>query len=275
MLTFHNLSPKRFVLRSSAIILVAWSAIVSVQPASAQGTYGLEPVGAPRVDIPKALRDKLEANGTRLYRVERGLHVALYEVWWSKSVPMRDQPHKQPALVYGQLLPGTLLGVLYLPNPGADFHEHKLGPGFFTMRYANVSKLGKEKDDDDKDKKDKDDKSKKGRDADDEDENAPRVSPYLDFVLLSKVETDTKIGSTLGSARLVKLSQQVSGAEEPASISLVPVNRLYKGFPSVVSDDQGNCSVQFKLQGRTPDGRTAPLDLSIRLVTPPDFGRDD
>jgi len=260
----HKLS---VVLRSCATVLVAWCAIVTV-PASAQGTYGLEPAGAPRSDIPQALRGKLDANGTRLYRVDRGIHVPLYEVWWCKSVPMRNQARKLPALVYGQLAPGTLLGVLYLPNPGADFHEHKLGPGFFTMRYANVAK-GKEKEDDDKD-----DKLKKGRDADDADENVPRVSPYLDFVFLSKVETDTNI-SALGSARLVKLSKQVSGAEEPASISLVPVNRLYKGFPSVVSDDQGNCSVQFKLQGRTLDGRATTLDLSIRLITPPDFGRDD
>ncbi len=233
----------------------------------AQGTLSIEPAGPPRSDIPLSLRTQLQATGTRLVRLDTGIRTTLYEVWWSSEIAVHKDARKSPGLVYRQLAFGTLLGVLYVPDMTADFYEHEFGPGFYTMRYAKLAKPREDKDD-------KDDKKDAQADQGD-DEDALKASPYIDFVILNEAQSDTPGGSPLVLARLRQFSRHEPASKPALLLSLVPINPLYKGFPSVVADNQGNCAVQFRLQGETAKGKTTDLDLSILLITPPNFGRDD
>ena len=195
---------------ATAAFLLCWSAV-----AWGQGAYKTEPVGPLNSpDVPKALEEKLQAQGARLVS-DKG--AAVSEVWLVKSAAPGPSSAGSDA-VYPTLSVGTLMGVLHFPAQGSDFRGQPIKPGYYTMRYGRMPQDG----------------------------NHMGANPYSDFVALSPAAADTGIDKGLKFEDLVKLSKQASGTGHPAVMSLVPVSQG-ASFPSVVQDDQGRWVLQTKL----------------------------
>lgn len=184
-----------------------------------QGSYKTESMGALNSsDVPKALADLLEPQGTRLID---GKGAPISEVWLVKSLTAGSAG--SPDAVYSTLGVGELVGVLHFPSQGSDFRGQPIKPGYYTLRYATIPQDG----------------------------NHMGVNPYPDFLLMSPVSADTQISQTLKVEDLIKLSKQASGTAHPAILSLIPVSQG-AAFPSVVQDDQGHWAVQVKAGGSLP-----------------------
>jgi hypothetical protein len=222
-----------------AMVLLAGVLLTLGLPAGAQADFTLEPAPAlSSTNIPASVADRLQAEGSRLVRTAGGGNDPICDVWWVKSVPTRKPATPSASdVLYSGLQTGTPMGVLrFLSSDAEDFHDQKLKPGFYTMRYTLVQAGTSEAD----------------------------GAEYRDFLLLSPMEGDSQIAKTLAFDKAVQLSLKASGTGHPALMSLVAPNPAYKLLPAVVSDDRGNCAVQVKLRDETG----AAFVLSILVVTP-------
>ncbi len=190
-----------------------------------QGTYKIEPVTTVPSDIPKALQDVLQPQGTRVL----GDKGALCEVWMGKAVAQSTGGN--PDAVYPTLGVGILVGVLHFPAAGLDFRGQTIRPGYYTLRYALLPQDG----------------------------NHMGVNPYRDFLLLSPIAADAQIDKPLQPTDLYKLSRQASGTNHPAVMSLVPT-APGASFPSLGQDDQGHSVLQVKLG---TSGGDLPIGLVV------------
>jgi hypothetical protein len=193
-----------------------------------QGTYRVEATGAPvSADVPQALLDALERQGTRV----AGDEGVLCEVWLRKAVPLKTAG-EPGEILYAALNNGTVLGVVRFPNPAADFRGQAIKPGYYVMRYALIPQDGAHM----------------------------GVYATRDTVLLSPVAADTEVEKDLPFAEMVKLSTQASGTPHPAFFVMSPVNEG-SSFPAIVKDDQEHWNLQLKLKGVSGE-----LPIAITLV---------
>ncbi len=201
-----------------------------------QGGYKIEAIHAPASsDLPRALQDSLQPEGTRL-RNDQGS--AVCEVWLRKSIPLKHGTSESADILYGSLDVGTVVGVLRFPSGGSDFRGQTIKAGFYTLRYALIPQDG----------------------------NHMGVSPNRDFVLLSPAAVDTEPDKQVKFDDLVKLSRQASGTPHPAVLSLVPLKEAASpSFPALVHDDQGHWVLQVKIHGTSAAG-SQELPIAITLV---------
>jgi len=201
--------------------------------------YVVEPAPALAFsELPKNLSDALDANGTRLSSNTNSTRTAICDVWWAKQVP-GQKAVTAPDIAYGTLKSGSFLGVISLLTYREDFQHHVLQPGLYTLRYIQLQQDG--------------------------DDNA--ISPYKDFVVLSPGWADKDPLAIVPMEELNKRGRLASHRDEPAVMSLVPVNPAYKKFPSPVADDRGFCTLQIRIQQQL-DGRTSDLPVAVIIVRP-------
>lgn len=193
-------------------------------------------------NIPKALAAALDPQGARMVGITRSNKTILFDVWWRKQVPTRATSRASHSLIYNGLRPGTLLGVVNYFTVQEDFQHHTIRPGLYTMRYAELDQ---------------------SRDSADDDP----VSPFRDFVLLSPAWTDKTI-DIVPLKELLKRSQMVTHLDDPAALSLVPVNPAYKTLPWAIADDRGFCVLQAQTKQRTA-GKSRDFTIAVILVRPP------
>jgi hypothetical protein len=202
--------------------------------------YVTEPVPALAFsELPKNISDALDPHGVRLVSTANNSRTSLCDVWWAKQVSAQKTAGGTPDVLYGGLKPGTFLGVISLLSYREDFQHHTLRPGLYTMRYAQLQQDG--------------------------DDNA--ISPYRDFVVLSPGFADKDPQAIVPLDELNKHGMLASHRDEPAVLSLVPVNPAYKSFPWPVADDRGFCTLQIRLQQQL-DGKTSDFPLAIIIVRP-------
>ncbi|MGO9269684.1 MAG: hypothetical protein ACLQOO_05420 [Terriglobia bacterium] len=213
--------------RRSAFLLLA-SLLLSGTLAWSQGSYKADTVAAPSAsDVPKAVLDMLDPQGTRLVN-DKGTTVA--DVWLVKGAAL-GQGGSSDAVCPG-LGVGELVGLLHYPGPSGDFRGQNIKAGFYTLRYAHMPQDG----------------------------NHMGANPYPDFLVLSPVAADTALDKALEFADLMKLSKQASGTVHPAVLSLIPVGSGAK-FPSVAQSDQGYWALQMSLAGK--GGSSQPMALVL------------
>ena len=242
-----------------AVRLVLLTVMAVVGGAAGQASFKITSAGPPPVGISAKLRQQLQAEGTRLLHSVRGIDTPLCDLWWAKNIPASQRGNAGPGIVYGELLPGSFMGVIHLPGDLEDSYHQKLAAGYYTLRYARVSPpvKGREK-----------------KEEDDDDEPARNSATNLDVVLLSRSDTDAGV-STIPVNRLLELAKATARGKQAARMRLLALNPAYRTFPALVSDDLGNCAVQFRLFTRTSGGKTEPLAISILLFILPDFGAED
>lgn len=215
--------------RLSVFGLTLAGCLLLMANAFGQEGYKVEATGAlVSPDVPKALLEALEAQGTRLV----GDQGTVCEIWLRKAMPLKQAAGGGGDVLYGALGEGAVLGILHFPNAGADFRGQPLKPGFYVLRYALIPQDG----------------------------NHMGVYPYRDALLLSPVAADAEIDKDLKFDDLVKLSRLASGTPHPAFLVMSPVGEG-QAFPSVVKDDQGHWNLQLKVRGQSGE-----IPIAITLV---------
>lgn len=190
-------------------------------------------------ELPKNLSDAVDPAGVRLSNTANNKKTAVCDVWWAKQISGQKGPASPPDVLYGSLRPGAFLGIISLLGYREDFQHHTLRPGLYTMRYAQLQQDG--------------------------DDNA--ISPYRDFVVLSPGWADKDPAAIVSLDELNKRGMLASHRDEPAVLSLVPVNPAYKTFPWPVADDRGFCTLQVHLKQEL-EGKTSELPLAVIIVRP-------
>ncbi len=228
-----------------AALLLMFVSAVAVS-AVAQEPYSAESVTA-KADayLPQSLVDGLNPVGSRLVTTSNGLPVTVCEVWWAKSVSTQKSSDSSKEVLYGNLRPGELVGVIHFMAQTSedyreDFRDQKLRAGYYTMRYAIMPKDSEHKD----------------------------VNPYRDFVVLSPVSVDRDPNKELSMEELMRSSHFASRSKHPAIMSLVPADPARKEAVAVRTDDTGGCVLQVHLHTRAAKGEMAEQAVAIVLVTP-------
>jgi len=251
--------------------------------AAGQSSFKIEAAGPPRTELPRELRSRLQADGTRLLRTVNGIDIPLAELWWVESLAVHSSSEAPTGGEYRELIPGKLLAVLYLPRALEDVQNQKVPPGFYTLRYAQfdpqkdaLESGEKEKDEKEKEGKEKEGKEKEDkRESEDKDDDKNSSLKYGDYVFLARLDSDKRTGSSLKLSKMLELSRQVFPGKKPALLAVLPLNPAYKMFPYAVSDDQGHCAVQFKLSVQLVSGKKSEMRISILLVNPPNVSAED
>ena len=220
----------------AAAALLVGSVFASAQDYTIQASPVLS-----SLNLPAALVDQLDPQGSRLVRNSNAGSTPIADVWWVKAAPSVKPTGSGGDILVNNLQVGTLVGLLqFLSKDAEDARDQKLKIGLYTMRYAQIPQDG----------------------------NHMGASQYRDFLLLSPIAADTQLDKVLSFDDLVNLSRRSTGTGHPAVMSLVSPNPAYKKLPAVVADDQGNCSIQASLHEKGPGGdQNTPL--ALLLVTPP------
>jgi len=228
------------------IVVAMLLGIACSGPAFAQEPVTIEATSARTFSqLPEQWKAVLDSHGSQLVTSVNGLSVTVVEIWWSKAVPGMEKAPVLPQVNYSRLKPGAVVGLLYFPAESPEYfredsRDQKLKPGFYTLRYAQLS-------------------------ADPSDD---QPSPYRDFVLLSPLDADQKPDQALPSERLIQLSRRASRSQSPAAISLVPPNPAYKHLPFVIDDDSGQCILQANIHVAADGKHVQEIPLAIVLITP-------
>ena len=160
----------------------------SLLPTAAAEEFAVEALkeGAP-ADVPEAVRRELATAGTRVLRGGK----PLVDFWLRAQVPTMD-PRSGLNILYGDLVPGSLVGAARYHSGSSDFKAQKFPAGVFTMRYA----------------------------VQPEDGDHQGVTESRDFLLLCPAAADPS-PQVLESKDLNKLSARVNGKKHPAVLYLV------------------------------------------------------
>jgi hypothetical protein len=201
--------------------------------------FSIEPV-APHSsnEFPQKIVDDLDPQGSLLFTYSNGLKVRICEFFWVKAAAAQDNAPRSDKRSYNSLKPGALVGVIHFLAEASDdyredFHDRKLRPGYYTMRYASMP------------------------DTD-----------TLDFLLLSPLNLD-RDPSALSVKELLRLSRRASHAKQPAVLSLVPVDLRSNDFPDVKTNGQGTWTLQVKLHLTSgKDNLMQELALAVIVITP-------
>lgn len=223
-------------------LLLGAALAIWVTAAAAIEPYSMKPAHLrASADLPQAVADSLDPNGSLVFTYDNGRETPICEVFWARTVVAQDHPAKSSKILYANLKDGALVGVIRFlaeskDDYREDFHDQKLNPGFYTMRY-----------------------------------DAMREGDKNDFVLLSPAKVDRDPERVIASDELLRLSRQASGTERPAVLSLVAVDTNSKHFPEVLMTDDGSCVLQVKLRLKhAPGVSTKELAFAIVVATPPD-----
>lgn len=173
------------------VLRVALTVMLSLGYLSAQEA-GLETTdtAAPE-EVSPEMRGVMDAKG---YAVSVDGKVTA-RFWFRKDPPLVASPSSELGITFGQLEPGSLIGVVQLVENWSDYKGNNISAGIYTMRYGVMPADG----------------------------NHMGVSPYRDFLLLIPSAQDTAPGDSLGYADLVSSSVAASGVPHPAVLALFPI----------------------------------------------------
>lgn len=234
--------PRLFVSALGGVlaILLCWpGALLGQEP------FTLEDASAAAFhDLPDVFQKILDPRGVRLATTVNGQPTTVLELWWCKDIPVAEHPGKAAKSAYGQLMPGSLLGVLHFPPDTPqdfreDFRDQKLAPGLYTLRYAQLPADAAHQD----------------------------VAAFRDFLLLSPLAADTD-SQPVATEELLRLSRQASRSAHPAVLSMAPANPAYKQLPAAIADDAGQCTLQIILHTKAGETSKGELTVAVVVVTP-------
>jgi hypothetical protein len=245
--------------RRALVLGLILTAFLAIGPLPAQGqendesngeqSYAVRPA-KPHASqqLPQSLMGALGSQGFRLYGTIGGTKTLICEIFWAAAITVPDQATASSNLLYSRLKPGTLIGVIHffiIQRYVRDYRSQMLKPGYYTLRYAPMAE---------------------GDDG-----------SQLDFVLLSPVREDRSPSQVPTLDELVRRGRLSSRTKRPAMMSLVEADKN-QSFPSLVTDDEGTCTLQVKLPVKpaksTRSGPPAELPIALILVTaiPEDLG---
>jgi hypothetical protein len=168
------------------------------------GTAKVERIDRPTDSpVPAAVWDVLDARGYRL-TLDDGSTAC--DIWLRKSLPSSGAKEAEGVL-FPEIAPSTLVGVISFPKAATDFRGQPVKPGFYNLRYELLPNDG----------------------------NHLGVAPSRDFVLLVPSASDPDPGAQFKFEELVNLSRKATGTNHPGPLSLVQADST---MPGLSHDDQ-------------------------------------
>lgn len=220
---------------SSLSFFLALVLLVAVQAPGAADPYTLEKaaLAAPE-EVPAAVRSTLAGEALRV----NGPKGPVCEIWMRKAIPVAAAAAQTLGVGYGQIAPGTLVGVVRILAPISDYRQQRVKPGVYTLRYAlhpvNGDHMG--------------------------------ISPLRDFLLLAPAALDADpAGITFEEA--VARSKKTIGANHPSAWSLQSADGAPGEPPSLFHTEEPDLWIihlRVSLQGAS--GSASLLDMALVVV---------
>jgi hypothetical protein len=166
--------------------------------------------------------DNLDPRGSLRFTYSNGLKIRICEVFGGKTAVAQDRPPVSGDAFYRTLKPGALLGVIHCLAEASedcreDFHDQKLRPSYYTMRYA-----------------------------------ARPDSDTVDFVLLSPLSMDRDPNRVLPIQELIRRSRSASHTKQPAVMGLVPIDLRGDDFPDLKTESGSTQELALAIAVITP-----------------------
>jgi len=217
------------LLRSAVISIVSLLAFGAASLVACAQSYKAESAATPApADVAAPIRAQLAPSSIKV----TGPGGALCEIWLRSPMPATGTGGSNGAILFGQINPGALVGVVRFDSKGADYREQTVQPGVYTMRYMLQPVDG----------------------------DHQGVSPYRDFLLLTPAALDTSIDDMPPDA-LIKVSKKASGTGHPSVWSLMPSDGAPSSLPGIAHQDDGDLWVVF-----FQDPLTKPVTMGLVVV---------
>lgn len=203
MPTLRQLLVLFFVLAASITLAAAQDASISELSDSIPGDYS-----ATVQDAVAEKGYKLKLGGSPIARF-----------WFAPQLTLADSASSELGISFGQLQPGSFVGIVELLEPWNDYKDSSVPAGKYTLRYGVQPADG----------------------------NHMGVSYYRDFLLLSPADQDTDPDSVYNYGELVAFSIQAAGSPHPAIMALFPLYEEVSEPKMVKNDlDQWTLAVPFE-----------------------------
>jgi hypothetical protein len=176
--------------------------------------------------IAAATWDLLDAKG---YRLTLDDGTTACEIWLRKSLPSTGAKEAEGVL-FPEIAPSTLIGVISFPKATTDFRGQTVKPGFYNLRYELLPNDG----------------------------NHLGVAATRDFVLLTPPASDSDPNAQFKFEELVTLSKKATGTNHPGPLSLVQADSTIPGFSK---DDQDHWIFSAKVPST---GEEIPIGLIVK-----------
>jgi hypothetical protein len=221
--------------RKYALLSVVIASLFAASTLWGQGSYKAVKGGPPGAAIPSGVQAVLESQSVEF---ENSQGAPVCEIWWRKGIPYAKPASATPDVIYTGLGMGEFMGVLHFPKNDTDYRGQSIKAGYYTLRYALIPQDG----------------------------NHMGVSNYRDFLLMIPIQDDTNPTQTMTFNEVVKESRLTAGTGHPAVLMLESVTQGSSAtFPSAVQDDQGNWTVDVRLDA-SDAGQPQQLPLALVLV---------
>lgn len=209
--------------------LILAAALLAAARAAAADEYAAEPLkeGAPS-GVAEAVRKELAAEGTRIKMDGK----PFMDFWLRHFAPASTE---KPLLGvrFGEIKPGSLLGVVRVHGESSDFKNQKYPAGVFTLRYAIQP----------------------------EDGDHQGTTESRDFLLLGPAADDAS-AAELSHEAAIKLSSKINGKKHPIALWLVPPAEEGKG-PRVVKNEKEHVLFECAIPQGKKDGKPLPMAIVV------------
>jgi hypothetical protein len=150
-------------------------------------------------------------------------------LWLRKNLPSSGAQEAEGVL-FPEIVPSTLVGVIWFPKATPDFRGQPIKAGFYTLRYELIPNDG----------------------------NHLGVSPSRDFVLLVPPASDPDPSAQFKFEEVVNLSRRATGTNHPGPLSLVEADGT---TPGLSHDDQDHWIFSVKVPA---SGEEIPIGLIVK-----------
>lgn len=183
--------------------------------ASAALALTTQSAGTPPADLPSAIAATLQKDGAKVMDGQK----VVSEIWFRTSMPGGFK-NTEEAVTLTTVPIGAFLGVIRIPERGADRRGQTIKPGVYTLRYGNYPQNG----------------------------DHQGVEPQRDFLVLSPIAIDKDPAATPSFDALMDMSRKASGTPHPAVMSFWK-NDDFK--PGISQQGESDWVLQAKI-GDTP-----------------------
>ncbi len=142
-------------------------------------------------EVPESVRSAVNAEALTVKLGDR----VLARFWLTPAATPAKTPSTQLGVQYGQIEPGSLVGVIQIVDGWSDYKKNAIAAGTYTLRYGVMPADG----------------------------NHMGVSVYRDFLLLVAPAQDPGPDRSLTYDELVAASILASGVPHPAVLALFPI----------------------------------------------------
>ncbi len=160
----------------------------------------------PPAELPTVLLEFLNPESVQI-KTSQGL---LFEFWLGKEAMLGGENTGAFGIAFGELKPGSLLGVVRVGQEWKDYKNKPVRPGLYTLRYGLQPADG----------------------------NHMGVSAFRDFGLLLPVAEDTDPSVVFEYADLVKVASLASGTPHPAVVGMFPLDEEIED-PKLAENEEG------------------------------------